>query len=146
MSDVDLVKGRFKVNKETAEDWFEDFAIAMDFETDLDSMDEDDAKSFKGFKGTVVRGIMIGSLVFDDEGQAVYTPRCKDSKLFEKPFTVKQRSGASMMEMDGIKKNHDTQKMYKVFAAMAGLRAKDIAGMVGPDIKMCEALFVLLMA
>jgi hypothetical protein len=134
-----------KVAREVAEQEFDNFTEAMDIDNNVDAMDEEDTSSFNKFKSTIVRAIMRGSLVFNDYGEAVYTPTHKRSPLFEKEVTFHERSGASMMAADGKKKGHDMARMYSVLADMCKVNTKLISGMTGPDLKVCEALFVLLM-
>ena len=49
------------------------------------------------------------------------------------------------MAMDGKKKNYDVSKTYAVLADMCQVHQKVFAGLVGTDVKVCEALFALLM-
>ena len=46
---------------------------------------------------------------------------------------------------NGKKKGHDVAKTYAVLADMTGLHPNTFAGLVGIDVKICEALFALLM-
>lgn len=132
------------VAKEQAEKEFDDWAEAMDLDLDTSNMDEDDLAGFTKQKGRIVRAIMRGSLVFNEDGEAVYTPGHKKSK-YNDPITFHERTGASLMAMDGRKKGHDAAKMYAVLAEMCRVHPKVFAGLVGEDVKVCEALFALLM-
>jgi hypothetical protein len=83
-------------------------------------------------------------LVFNEDGEAIYTPQHKRSK-YKEPITFHERTGASLMAMDGKKKNHDVAKTYAVMADMCDVHPNTFAGLVGTDVKVCEALFAFLM-
>lgn len=134
----------FKVDAETAEQEFQRFADAMDLDLDPAGMDEEDRTSFEKMKRRITRAVQEGSLVFNDDGEAVYTPQKAKSKHKE-PITFHERTGASLMAMDGQKKNRDVAKTYAVMASMCEVHPSVFAGMVGIDAKVCEALFALLM-
>ena len=133
-----------KVNAEVAEGWFNDWLDAMDLDLNEDDMDEEDLNAFIKQKRRVIREIMRGNLTFNDAEEAVFTPSNDNSK-YKEPITFHERTGASVMEMDGKKKNQDVRKMYAILSNLTGLQTKVFAGLVGSDIKICEALFVLLM-
>jgi hypothetical protein len=133
-----------KINKETAEIEFDKFVECMDLDVDTVDMDAEDLTAFNKQKSRIIRAIMRGQLIFNDNGEAVYTPSNKRSKHTD-PITFRERSGASLMAMDGKKKGHDVRKTYAVMADMCGIHQNVFAGLVGSDVKTCEALFALLM-
>ena len=116
----------------------------MDLDLDTADMDADDLTGFNKQKGRVIRAIQRGALVINDEGEAVYTPYHKRSG-HKDPITFHERTGASLMAMDGKKKNHDVAKTYAILADMCKVHPSVFAGLVGSDVKTCEALFALLM-
>ena len=133
-----------KVDKEFAEGEFDRFTECMDLDLDTSSMDAEDLTTFNKQKSKIVKAIILGSLVVNDNGEAVYTPRNMRSK-HKDPLTFHERTGASLMAMDGTKKNHDVTKTYKVLGDMCKVHPNIFAGLVGIDVKICEALFALLM-
>ena len=133
-----------KVAQDVAEAEFDKFADAMDLDVSPDGMNEESLESFQGLKRQVIRAIMKGSLIFNDDGEAIYTPRHRNSK-FQEPITFHERSGAHLTEMDKAKKRGAVAQTYAVMGAMTGQSASVFAGLVGPDIKTCEALYALLM-
>lgn len=133
-----------KVAREVAEQEFENFVEAMDLDLDTADMDVEDLAGFNKQKRRIVRAIIRGDLVFTENGEAVYTPR-HPRTTHKDPITFHERTGASIMAMDGKKKGHDAAKMYSVLAEMCKVHPKTFAGMVGEDVKVCEALFALLM-
>ena len=133
-----------KVDKETAESEFNRFINMMDLDLDTADMDVEDLNAFKRQKGKVLRAIEKGSLIINDDGEAVYTPSNPKSKYSE-AITFHERTGASLMAMDTKKKNHDVAKTYAVMGDMCNVHQNVFAGLVGNDVKVCEALFALLM-
>lgn len=133
-----------KVDKEFAEGDFDRFTECMDLDLDTSDMDAEDLTAFNKQKSKIVKAIMLGALVINDNGEAVYTPRNVKSK-YKESLTFHERTGASLMAMDGTKKNHDVTKTYKVLGDMCKVHPNIFAGLVGIDVKVCEALFALLM-
>ncbi len=133
-----------KVSKDFAEQEFNRFADAMDLDFATSDMDAEDLMAFNRQKSKLVHAIMKGSLVFNDDGEAVYTPS-HPRTVRQDPITFHERSGASLMAMDGKKKNHEVAKTYAVLAEMCKVHPGVFAGMVGRDVKVCESLFALLM-
>jgi hypothetical protein len=129
---------------EVAEGEFDRFADSMDLELDPATMDEDDLANFKKVRARLVKAIRNGSLTINETGEAVYTPRNPKTKTTD-PITFHERTGSSIMAMDGKKKNEDVRKTYAVMAEMCGVHPNIFAGMVGIDGKVCEAIFALLM-
>lgn len=130
------------VSKEVAEKEFDRFAEEMDLDLDIDLMEEDDLAQFEKQKRRIVTAIMRGSLVINDNGEAVYTPQKCDNK---EPITFHERSGSSLMAQDGKKKGHDVRKMYAIMGELAKCPPRRFAAMAGRDIKTCEAIFSFLM-
>ena len=134
----------FKVNLETATQEFDQWAEAMDLDLDVADMDAEDLTAFNKQKRKIVKAIQSGSLTFNDDGEAVYTPANAKSKR-QDAITFYERTGASMMAMDGKKKNHDIGKTFAVMGDMCKVHPSTFSGLVGIDGKVCEALFALLM-
>ena len=134
----------FKVAADVAEAEFDRFAEGMDLDLDTTGMDAEDLTALTKQKKRILKAIQIGSLVINDSDEAVYTPHRERSK-HKDPITFHERTGASLMAMDGKKKGHDVAKTYAVLADMCKLPAAVFAGLSGEDVKVCEALFALLM-
>ena len=129
---------------EVAEAEFERFAGSMDINVDTTKLDQEDLTAFTKIKDRVVRAMQRGSLVINDNGEAVYTPQRPGSKSKD-AITFHERTGASLMAMDGKKKGHDVAKTYAILADMCRVHPSTFAGLSGQDIKVCEGLFALLM-
>ena len=76
--------------------------------------------------------------------QNMETIQHKKSK-YKEALTFHERSGASIMAMDNKKKGQDAAKTYAVMGDMCCVHPGVFSGLVGEDIKICEALFTLLM-
>lgn len=133
-----------KIAPEMAAQEFERWTEAMDIDIDESRMDDEDKTAFDKQKNKILRAIERGHLVFNDNDEAVYTPHRPESKHKE-PLTFHERTGASLMAMDGKKKGHDVAKTYAIMGSMCKVHQNVFAGLVGADIKVCEALFALLM-
>jgi len=133
-----------KVAADVAEQEFQRFVDAMDLDLDTSTMDDEDLTAFNRQKSKILRAVRRGNLIFNENGEAVYTPVNPRTKYTD-PITFHERSGASLMAMDGKKKGHDVARTYAVLADMCKVHPSVFAGMVGQDVKVCEALFSLLM-
>lgn len=131
-----------KVNKEQAEKEFNDFIEVMDLDCDTDTMDENDKSGFFDQKRIVIRSVMKGDLVFDDDSQPVFTPAHKASSEVG-AITFHEPEGSNYMEMDRKKLGHDIAKMHAVMAGMTKKPAKLFASLKGRDHKICVALVTL---
>ena len=133
-----------KISTEVALKEFDRWADEMDLDFDPTDMDEKDLAQFNKQKRRIVAAIESGALVVNDSGEAVYTPQ-NPKTPYKESITFHERTGASLMAMDGKGKNQDMAKTYAMMADIAGVNAKVFAGMVGIDAKTCEAIFTFLM-
>lgn len=129
-----------KISKEMAEQEFDRFLEAMDIEADPVDMDEDDKKGFEQQKSKLVSTIMSGSVVIDDDGQPIFTPKRSGGG---EPITFYEPTGASLMAMDRKKKAEDIGKLYATMADMTKQPAKRFANMKYADLKVCIAITTL---
>lgn len=141
---VKSVKNEPVIDTETARLEFERFIESMDLDLDTTDMDDEDKTAFDKQKKRIITAIERGSMVINENGEAVYTPHNQKSK-YKEALTFHERTGASLMAMDGKKKNHDVTKTYAVMADMCKVHPGVFAGLVGIDVKICEAVFQLLM-
>ena len=133
-----------KIALEAAEVEFDRFIDAMDILIDTAKLDAEDLTGYNKQRDRILNAVCTGALVFNEEGEAVYTPNHKNSKHSD-PITFHERTGASLMAMDGKKKGHDVAKTYAILADMCKVHPNVFAGLAGRDVKVCEALFALLM-
>jgi hypothetical protein len=129
---------------DVAELEFDRFIDMMDLNVDIVDMDSEDITAFNKQRRRIISAIQKSALIINDDGEAIYTPQHKNSKHKE-PITFHERTGASLMAMDGKKKNYDVAKTYAILGNMCKVHPSVFAGLVGSDVKVCEALFALLM-
>ena len=134
----------FKVSKEVAEIELNDFAVGMDLDWNVDEMSEEDLSAFNKTKRLLVKQIQSGHLSFNDNSEAVYTPH-RPSSTYTDALTFHERSGETLMNTDSRKKGQDAAKMYVMMGQMCKVHSSTFTKLVGTDIKVCEALFSLLM-
>jgi hypothetical protein len=133
-----------KIASEQAELEYDRFLDAMDILVDTTKLDAEDLSAYNKQRDRILAAVCKGALVFNEDGEAVYTPQHSRSKHTD-AITFHERTGASLMAMDGKKKGHDVAKTYAVLADMCKVHPSVFAGLVGSDVKICEALFALLM-
>lgn len=126
------------VVKEQAEQFFEDFLVTMDIQ--LDNPEGED----KSAVDRVVRAIMYGDLTFNENSEPVYTPWRNASK-YKEPITFHERTGEVILASDGKGKNALARQTYSMMGKLCRVEPRTFSQMAGTDIKVCEALFGLLM-
>lgn len=131
-----------KVAREQAEQEFQSFLELMDikFGDSTGEDKEDDERT----KSRIIDAVMYGDLVFNDQGEPIYTPWRSASK-YKEPVTFHERTGEVILASDGKGKNALARQTFAMMAKLCNVEPKVFAGMAGTDIKVCEALFGLLM-
>jgi len=137
-----MAKHEIRVATEVAEQEFERFLESMDILIDPTKLDAEDLTAFNKQKQKIVWSIERGYLIINEEGEPVYTP-WKTENI--DAITFHERTGASLMAIDGKKKGHDVAKTYAMMADLTGTHPSVFAKLRGMDIKVCESLFNLLM-
>lgn len=133
-----------KISREFAEQEFDRFAESMDLDFNPVHMDAEDLTAFNKQKERFIRAIINGSLSINENGEAIYMPRNRNSK-HDKELTFHERTGATVIAMDSMKKGQDIRKTYAAMAEMCRTHPNTFSGLVGIDIKVCETIFALLM-
>lgn len=134
----------YLVDRETAEAEFDRFIEEMDVDADPAYMDEDDRGSFNKARSKIIRAIMSGLVVINENGEAVVNPKNSKS-TYTDSLTFHERTGASLMAADGKKRNQDVARTYSMMAEMCKTHPSTFTKLVGSDIKVCESIFALLM-
>ena len=129
------------VDAETAEQDVETFLEENDVLT-LD-MDAEDTTHFLKQKMRIKNAIMRGHATIDDKGLLTYTP-FEEETLVKNPIVFHKRKGGDMHGVDS-KKKKDAANTYSIMGFMCRVEPKVFATMVGTDIKVCEAVYALLM-
>lgn len=130
-----------KISVEMAEQEFERFGEAMDLDFDTSFMDEEDRKGFEGAKRRIVKAIMSGAMVINEDGCPVFTPQRAGEDV--KPITFYEPTGATYMAMDRKKKTEDMGKMFALMADYTRQSAGLFSKMKNADVKVCIAVTTL---
>lgn len=131
------------VSKEVAREEFKRFAKEFDIDTDFENMSEEDSKTFEDQSKKILKAIMGGHAVIDEEGNIIYTlkrPR-KSSSFKEIKFTVPM--GNVFTEMDNHKEHKQMHKLNNAMSVMTGNPPVMFANMNSIDVKFCQAVAVL---
>ena len=130
------------MSPEAAQADFDRFVEANAIDDELEDMDTEDRAAFKKQRKRMLTALGDGSLVINDEGEAVYTPK---NSADGAPIHFRERTGASLMASDRHGKGKDVAKTYAIMADMTQETPKRFALLKGVDIKVCEAIYALLM-
>jgi len=128
-----------KIGADVAEQEFQRFADAMDLDISPEPMDDEDRAGFEKQKRRIIRAMVAGALVIDEDGQPVFTPQASDSA----PVTFHEPDGAALMSMDKRKKGEDMGKMMAIMGAITKTNAKTFSAMKQRDLNVCIAITTL---
>ena len=138
------VEKKFTVAPEQAELEFDNFCEGFCLDVDTGTMDQESREAFIKNKNRIVNAIRRGKLVFNDNGEPVYTP-WRHGSSYKEAITFRERTGATILATDQVKKGRDAAKTYAMLGDLTGLAPAIFTKLAGEDIKVCEALMVLLM-
>jgi len=133
-----------RVAHEVALAEFDRFADMMDLDLDESLMQDEDRAELAKQKKRIVKEICNGSLVVNELGEVVFTPRHARSK-YKEPLTFHEQSGASIMAIDSKSHKARVGAVHAILGDMCGVNANVFASLVGSDYKVCTAIFALLM-
>lgn len=128
-----------KVNFETAEQEFIRFAEIMDIDIDTEKMSEGDLESFEENKNILVKAIQKGSLVINENGEPVYTPRRGKDQV---PLTFHEPTGEVMMALDKGTVNQNVLKLFDAMGRMTKTSKHKFLNMSASDIKVCRTIAI----
>lgn len=129
-----------KVALEVAQVELDRFIELMDLDLDTSDLDEEDCKELEKQKKLITSAICNGSLVINDDGEPVFTPRRTTDA---NPITFHEPTGASLTAMDRRKRGEDIGKAFSVMGDITGQGAKTFAAMKMGDLKVCQAITAL---
>jgi len=132
------------IDKETASAELERFALLADLNISTEGLNDDDRSALTAQCDVLVRAIEGGHLTIGDDGEATYTPHRAATKD-KSPVTFHEPTGADKMAMDRKKDGHNMAKTYAMMESVTRSTPGRFAAMANADLKVCEALFTLLM-
>lgn len=130
-------KSKRRISPEVAEAEFQRFLDTMDLVFSTEGLDAEDRTQLELQKKRIIRAILDGRLVVDQEGVPVYTPRASEDK---DPITFPEPKGGDFMQADLHKKNHDITKSMAILAAATHQPPERYGNMVWSDLKVCQAV------
>jgi hypothetical protein len=135
-------KGKFKIDLETAENEFDNWAESWEIDTDIENFDDEEKTDFKTQKNKIIKAFRYGRLRFNEEDETLIY-NCID---IEKEVIIKRPKGRSLMQMDKYKDRESVHKTYAVLGAMTGKLPKFFSEMDGIDLKPFMAVVTLFLA
>ena len=130
-----------KIAHEVAQDEFDRFAVAWDLDTDIDTMTEEDADGFNQNKRKIVRQIMNGRAVINDDGDIDYTLFRPVGQL--ESVLLKRPGGRAYLAMDRAKEGRSVTKFNNMIGEAIGQVPTVISRMDGIDVKFLQAVYTL---
>lgn len=130
------------VEAEVAEREFERFADIWDIDSDLAGMSLEDRSSFDAQKSRVIREIVKGVAVVDEEANVIYTLKHPKEGGSTSELTFKV-TRANKAVMDQYKDRETMHKTAAYIGTLAGLPPKIIFALDPRDQKFGEAIAVL---
>ncbi|AUR95123.1 putative tail protein [Vibrio phage 1.201.B._10N.286.55.F1] len=135
---------KISIPQEAAEAELITLLDAMDIDTDVDSMLEDDAKDFKDKLRTLAKPIMMGRAIVD--GDSYVLTLKKPISDTEKTITITEPGGAAWEMMDKGGKNQDMKKLMMFIAGMVGVPYVQINRLPNSDLKILKEFALLFLA
>lgn len=127
-------------SREFAKQEFDRWVAAMDIDLSVVG-DENDKRDKDGDVERIIRAIIDGRLIIEDDGVAVFTPKESDKHLRWDPPT-----GAAYTAMDRKKDSSQMAKMFASMAAITHVNEVTYVKMRLPDLKVCQAIWALFLA
>ncbi len=135
---------KISIPQEAAEAELITLLDAMDIDTDVDSMLEDDAKDFKDKLRTLAKPIMLGRAIVD--GDSYVLTLKKPISDDEKTITITEPGGTAWEMMDKGGKNQDMKKLMMFIAGMVGVPYVQINRLPNSDLKILKEFALLFLA
>ena len=132
---------KISIPQEAAEAELITLLDAMDIDTDVDSMLEDDAKDFKDKLRTLAKPIMMGRAIVD--GDSYVLTLKKPISDDEKTITITEPGGTAWEMMDKGGKNQDMKKLMMFIAGMVGAPYVQINRLPNSDLKILKEFALL---
>ncbi len=132
-----------KITAEMAEQEFERFAKAWDLDLDTADMDEEDEKSLADAKRPILRGIRLGFIRVDDNGDLEIDLQF-GTKAGEKVSLQVNR--ADLLVMDKYKNKESVHKLNAYVSSLAGESPKFYSRLDPRDQKRIRAPVMLFLA
>ncbi|HKY40787.1 MAG TPA: hypothetical protein VJN18_32855 [Polyangiaceae bacterium] len=127
-----------KIAKEVAEKEFEKLCVSRRIETDITTFNEREKAIFNARKADMLRLMMAGTLVLNEQGDPVYTPSLKDAK----PLTFHRVTGAVLMEADNI--TGSVERLLVLATALTKSVPGELAKLEAPEFRAIDDITAFL--
>lgn len=116
---------------------------AMDIDTDVDSMLEDDRLDFQNKLRTLARPISLGRAIVDADS---YVLTLKKPLGDDKTVTITEPCGNAWEQMDKGGKNQDMKKLLMFVSGMIGFPYAQVSKLPNSDLKILKEFALLFLA
>ena len=141
-----MTKSNVQIPLEAAEAELITLLEAMDIDTDVDSMLEDDAKDFKDKLRTLAKPISLGRAIVDGDSYVLTLKKPLDKEGSEKTITISEPGGLAWEMMDKGGKNQDMKKLMMFISGMVGVPYVQICKLPNSDLKILKEFALLFLA
>lgn len=141
-----MTKAKVTMPIEIAEAELIQLLDSMDIETDVSSMLEDDAKSFKEILRTLAKPIANGKAVIDGDSYVLTLKKPLDKDGTEKTISISEPSGLAWELIDRAKKGEDIKKLMRFAEGFTGVPYAQIRTMPNSDLKILRVFAQLFLA
>lgn len=127
-----------KIGKDVAEQQFEKLCVSRRIETDISSFNEREKAIFNNRKADMLRLMMAGTLVLNEQGDPVYTPPLKDAKS----LTFHRVTGAVLMEGDNI--TGSVERLLAIATVLTKSNPGELAKLEAPEFRAIDDITAFL--
>ncbi len=128
------------VAAEVAEDEFVRFCETIDLE--IDDLDDEDAKKFKGLKNTVIKAMMVGRVTISDEGLPTVSLKYPVGEFSS--VTFKLPTGERFVAAGDTKSTNSVTQGWKILSDFTGVPSPIFGKMRRkPDLQTLDAVGAL---
>ena len=124
------------VDPETAEKEFNRLLQLWGIEDDIEDLEDDEIKIFGGIKRKLIKNLMHGSMVIEENGIVGYTLQQPKNEAFTK-LALKPATGNAYMAMDKYKTHEGIHRLYAYLGSLSGLPVSVFSNMNNLDVNFC---------
>lgn len=122
----------YKLDDETARAELDRLADTMDIDLTIDeSLEEKERKESQKNIDNVVKAIRRGSLIVNENGEAVFTPTRSQNVA---PITFREPTGSTFLAADKYGEKQKMHKLYAMIAEMTGVENSTFSRLKKPDL------------
>jgi len=135
-----------KIDRETAEMEFDDWCESWEIDSETSDMKEDEKNDFNTQKNKIVKAIMKGRLIVNDEKNIEYYFAHPELARNIQSVIIKRPNGQALMSMDKYAEKESVHKMYSIISGMTEKEVSFFGNIDGIDMKVFQAVAVLFLA